>query len=281
LVIGALAGSQWAGAAPDPPAKSAGCGDAPPRSPPESVVAGGRSRQLILAIPPVYDSAVPHDLVVAFHGRTSPAEQVRDYFDLEPHARKPTLFVYPRGLAGVTPDTRNWSDPGDPPGRLRDYALFDAILARIATDYCVDPHRVFAVGHSLGASFVNSLGCARGKALRGIATVAGAVQASRCSGETAALLIHNPRDRLVPFELGTSVRDLNRRSNGLTGVPPAPPETLTQPPAFDCERYGALARNPVLWCPHSADTNRHGRNYPHQWPPGTGELVMAFFARLH
>ena len=278
LFIASVAG-RCAEAAPDPPAKSAGCGRPPPQSPPERIVAGGRSRELILAFPPDDDPAVAHDLVIAFHGRTGSAERVRGYYDLESHARRPTLFVYPRGLAAA-PGTRNWSDPGDPPAALRDYALFDAILARIASDYCVDRHRVFAVGHSLGATFVNALGCARGAALRGIATVAGGAQALRCAGPTAALLIHNPRDRSVPFALGESVRDLYLRANGLSGAPPAPLAELAQPPAFACRRYGPLAGDPVLWCPHRADPDRHGRDYPHQWPPGTGDLVMAFFAGL-
>ena len=275
----ALAAGRCAVAALDPPAQSDGCGRAPPPSPPQQIVAGGRSRALILAIPPDYKPSVPYDLVVAFHGRTGSAEQVRGYYDLEAHARRPTLFAYPRGRASG-PGTRSWSDPGDPPGALRDYALFDAVLARIAADYCVDPHRVFAVGHSLGASFVNGLGCARGTALRGIATVAGGVQASRCTGATAALLIHNPRDRAVPFALGISVRDLYLRSNGLSDKPAAPLAELAQPPAFACERYGTLGGDPVLWCRHRADTDRRGRYYPHRWPPGTGELVMAFFAGL-
>ena len=115
VVFMALAGNPCAGAEPDPPTKSAGCAHPPPEAPPEQIVAGGRSRQLILAILPDDDPAVPHDLVVAFHGRTSSVEQVRGDFELERHALKLTLFVYPQSLAAA-PGTPWWPSPRDPIG---------------------------------------------------------------------------------------------------------------------------------------------------------------------
>ena len=80
----------------------------------------------------------------------------------------------------------------------------------MARSYCLDPDRIFAVGHSLGAWFVNSLGCARGDVLRAIATLAGGFSRSDCRGAVAALLFHNPNDRLVDFAYGLEARDLFR-----------------------------------------------------------------------
>jgi polyhydroxybutyrate depolymerase len=256
---------------------SPGCGQPPPQKAPANIVVDGRRRDLITAVPAPYEADKPHDLVVAFHGLTNSNVDVRDYYDLEDHALRPAVFVYPSGLP-TGEGRRSWSDPGDPASELRDYALFDAIVARVEREYCIDRGRVFAVGHSLGAWFVNSLSCARGKVLRGIGAVAGGISASECTGPVAAIIVHNPKDRLVDFSHGEEVRDLLLRRNGLmkdSGEPEARAEHL------NCVRYGDPDhRHPVLWCPHTHDRTRRDRFYPHQWPQGTGAVIMTFFDAL-
>lgn len=277
LLAGALLipGAQAAeGAEARAAVRSSGCRAIPPAQPPTTLFVKGRERSLIAAIPEDYDPNTPHDLLIAFHGRTNSNADVRGYYDLERHARRPTIFVYPSGLPEAGP-ARSWSDPGDSADGLRDYALFDAIVAQFARLYCVDPDRIFAVGHSLGAWFVNSLGCARGNRLRAIATVGGGVSASDCRGTLAAFLAHNPADRLVAFHRGEKARDLFLRMNALRGPPrPAAPDALA------CLRYGAAdIRTPVVWCPHPISITWRGRYYPHQWPRGTGADIMRFLTR--
>ncbi len=255
---------------------SAGCGKTPPREAPASIAVDGRQRDLITAIPEAYDRRKPHDLIVAFHGLTNSNADVRRYYNLERNAHRPTVFVYPSGLPAGG-GRRSWSDPGDPAAALRDYALFDAIVAHIEGAYCIDRSRVFAVGHSLGAWFVNSLGCARGRDLRATGTVAGGISPSECTGPVAAVVLHNPNDRLVDFARGEEVLDLLLRRNSL--AEPDQPEPGAED--LNCIRYGeADHRNPVLWCAHTRDRTRAGRYYPHQWPAETGSLIMAFFDGL-
>ncbi|QQP89152.1 hypothetical protein IGS68_24685 [Skermanella sp. TT6] len=255
---------------------SVGCGRPPPGSPPDSVVVDGRERALIADIPAGYEPGQPHRLVVAFHGRTNDNAQVRGYYGLDKAAREPTLFVYPQALRQAD-GTFSWSDPGDGSGSLRDYALFDAVVARFAGSYCVDPDRIFVVGHSLGASFVNSLACARGDRIRGVGSVAGGIVPSRCRGSVAALMLHNPADELVPITEGERARDTLVAQNGQDAASPEPAGAG----AFRCERFADRdPANPVLWCPHDRDVNARGRYYPHQWPPGTAEAIMDFFQGL-
>ncbi|MDQ2696288.1 MAG: hypothetical protein M3Z21_13115, partial [Pseudomonadota bacterium] len=256
------------------PRPSVGCGRTPPPTPPAAVPVDGRNRDLIAVVPNAYDPRRPHPLVMAFHGRTNPNTQVRGYYDLERHAGEPTIFLYPSGLPQG--DGRSWWNPGDPGDRLRDYALFDALLATFAGRYCVDLSRVFVVGHSLGASFANSLACARGGTIRAAGTVGGGVSASDCRGPVAAVVMHNPHDRLVDFSHGLHVRDMYLSMNGVNGPPdPAPPHDL------NCQRYGGpRARHPLLWCPHTQDYTGRGRYYPHTWPEEAGKTIMAFFRSL-
>jgi len=238
---------------------------------------GDQTREFILELPDAYDANTPHALVFAFHGRTSPAEEVRGYYDLEAHAPDtlgPTIFVYPVAL--TQPDgTFGWWNPGDAPDALRDFGLFDALVTQLGERYCVDTGHVYAVGHSLGGSFVNALGCHRAGVLRGIASLGAGPGGGACEGMVAAMVLHNPDDELVAFSFGLAARDQYRTQNGLSGLP-----TPTQPRSLNCRRYGAAERpNPVLWCPHTQDYS-FGRLYPHGWPNGTGQAVMRFFASL-
>ena len=273
-VIMIAIGAQPTAAAPMPVIRSSGCDAAPPLAAPSVLSVKGAERPLLVVIGE-RDENTPHDLVIAFHGRTNSNAEARAYYDLERHALRPTVFVYPTGLP-TEGGSRSWNSPGDPVDRLRDYELFDVIVLKLARLYCIDLGRVFAVGHSLGASFVNNLACARGGKLRGIATVAGDIGAAECRRPVAAILFHSPKDELVSIARGEAVRDRLLELNGLHGVPaPLPSSDL------NCVRYGAEdAPAPVVWCAHGRTTTRRGNYYPHQWPREAGMLIMAFFASL-
>ena len=112
--------------------------------------------------------------------------------------------------------------------------------------------------------------------LRAVGSLAGGVNRSDCHGAVAALLFHNPHDRLVKFAYGLEARDLFRAANRAEG-----PGGRLALGGFACRRYGdPAAVNPVVWCPHTRDRSRTGRYYPHNWPAGTGAAMMAFFDSL-
>ncbi len=255
---------------------SEGCGRSAPAAPANSLIVSGRRRHFMLVVPTGYRSRHPQRLVFAFHGRTNNNAKVRSYYDLERHATQPTLFVYPSGLKDQS-DRFTWSAPRDKANALRDYAFFDALLAEIGKRYCVALDHVYIVGHSLGAWFSNSLACARAAQIRAVATLGGSISAGVCGGAVAAMIVHNPKDRLVPFAGGQRARDTFLKHNGLLeirGVPMAAHD-------LNCHRYGSSAvRNPVLWCPHRHNHTWRGKHYPHNWPRGTGKAIMAFFASL-
>ena len=74
------------------------------------------------------------------------------------------------------------------------------------------------MGHSLGAWFANTLACARGDVIRAVGSVGGSVTANECSGPTAAMIMHNPNDRLSAFSAGEYARDISLAQNGC-GLP--------------------------------------------------------------
>jgi polyhydroxybutyrate depolymerase len=253
-------------------APSSGCG-APPGKPPETLHVAGRERHAIVVLPEAYRANRPHALVFAFHGRTNDNLRARRYFGLEEAAHGSTIYVYPAALSDRT-GRFAWADPGDPPDDLRDFALFDALLDRIASAYCIDLDAVFVVGHSLGASFANSLACARARRIRAVASVAGGIAPTDCSGAVAALLLHNPRDEAVPLSEGERARDVLLGHSG-----DADEWVGRRIGAFDCRRYGD-AEDPLFWCLHAQNVTPRGRYYPHQWPEGATQGIVEFFDSL-
>ena len=271
LAVSCAAGLAVADAIAEEP--SSGCGAPPLERPPETFHIGGRERHAIVVLPEEYRADVPHALIFAFHGRTSPNAQARRYFGLEQAAERAAIYVYPAALTDRT-GRFTWAEPGDPPEALRDFALFDHIFEQMTAAYCVDLDAVYAVGHSLGASFANSLACARAHRIRGVASVAGGISPSECAGEVAGLLLHNPRDRAVPVSEGERARDV------LLGCHAAEKKLVRRSiGGFECQLYDDR-ENPLFWCLHGQDVTPPGRLYPHQWPEGAAEGILEFFDML-
>ena len=90
------------------------------------------------------------------------------------------------------------------------------------------------------------------------------------------MILHNPKDDLVPFERGLEARDHALRQNGL-----GPQSRPCEPLALHCECYGAPgAPDPVVWRPYTKGRNGHGALYPHLWPRDAGRAIMGFFESL-
>lgn len=254
---------------------SAGCGVTPPAGQPNHSTIGGRERTYITSIPKGYNKDVPVKLVFAFHGRTNSNAMVRGYYKVEEASKGAAIVVYPSGIDAGN-GGRSWSDPGDPPSKLRDYALFDQLLKEFSSNYCVDLDEVYVVGHSLGAWFVNSLACFRGDVIRGVGSLGGGTSSGQCTGPVAAMIWHNPKDNLVPFADGIRARDQYIKQNACStkSVPVEPHEG-------NCVEYQGCANDaPLVWCPHRVDTDFRGSYYPHTWPNFTGKDMWAFFESL-
>ncbi|MFO1047578.1 MAG: hypothetical protein U1E52_06735 [Geminicoccaceae bacterium] len=220
-------------------------------------------------MPAGYRVDQPIPLVIAFHGRTNDNARLRSYVELEQAAPRPAIFVYPAARK-ATGGGFTWAAADGQP----DVAVLDGILSAIGRSYCIDRSAVFLVGHSLGATFANDLACARATEIAGVGTVAGGITQRRCAGRVPALLLHNPRDELVPLAEGDRARDVLLGSSIAAAWPVA--EDVHD---FACMRAGS-GRAPLLWCLYHQNITSRGRYYPHQWPDGASGLIMAFFAGI-
>ena len=131
----------------------------------------------------------------------------------------------------------------------------------MSDQYCIDQEKIYAVGHSLGAWFTNTLACARGDTLRAIGSVGGGITRTDCQSPTAAIIMHNPEDRLSSFSSGIAARDVLLEQNQCSS------ESRPVGPAWgNCVEYSCSQGDPVVWCPHSDSTAFGGTYYPHTRP---------------
>jgi poly(3-hydroxybutyrate) depolymerase len=204
---------------------------------------------------------MPYALVFAWHGQGGDGALARRYFGIENATAGHAIFVYPDGLPLLGEDTA-WDLAPDGV----DVALFDALLASLYTEYCIDASRIFSTGHSYGGYMTNRLGCSRANVLRGVASVAGGPpfgpgRDSPCVGQIAALLVHGASDSDVEIEEGERARDRYLRANGCQ----ASVQAITPAP---CVRYdGCTEGAPVVWCMHQGD---------HAWPDFAGAAIAEF-----
>lgn len=255
------------------PNLSAGCGKVESTAP-STVTVYGVERSFLLTVPTSRTSSDPKPLIIAFHGRTNSNEQIRAYYGLDRNASG-YFIAYPAALKRDS-GSFSWTDPNDKAGKLRDVALFDEIVKRLANDYCIDMDRIFVVGHSLGAWMANSVACIRGDVIRASATVGGDSVLTDCSGPAAALLMHNPNDNLASFSSAKKALDLRIKENACAR------ETIaTEPSSLKCVKHRDCdGGNTVVWCPHEINEDRRGSYYPHLWPDEMAQTIVTFFAGL-
>jgi len=268
-------GSQETQAQSLKPILSQGCGKNTPEKLLTHIEIDGIQRELIVVIPKDYSSSQTYDLVFAFHGRTDTNKKVRSYFQLEHAAKNPTIFVYPAGTRDKK-EHNHWWRKHDKANALRDYELFDKALTSMEANYCINTNDIYLFGHSLGATFVNSLGCARADKIRAIVTVAGGIRHADCSAPVTALMLHNPKDNLVKIADGISARDWFLKNNGFEKT-----SIKTVPESLNCQRYGPeKTSSPIIWCEHHHDYNHRKHFYPHNWPGETATVAFDFFSKL-
>ncbi len=223
----------------------------------ETLEVGGTVRSYVLVVPDGLDGVTPVPIIFGFHGFNGTGTSASQYFGLT--GAEPALYVYPQALplpgqnGGV-----GWDMEADGV----DVAFIDALILALAAAHCVDTSRVFAAGHSHGASFSNHLGCYRPDAIRAIAPVAGGGPwAGACTGSVAAMVSHGTNDVDVPLSNGEGSRDHWLMANGCSGAGSTP---VTPPP---CVAYDGCAEA-VRWCQHDGG---------HEWPDFAGDGIRAFF----
>jgi poly(3-hydroxybutyrate) depolymerase len=196
----------------DGTSRTVGCiGNATPSTSPTngylSIDVNGTTRQYILELPTVYDGTTPVPVLFAFHAAGTNAQGFlgQGYGNVRDGIAGRVLLVGPDAL--VRNGRTAWVDPAAGRGGVlqEDIDFFDALVAQLRANYCIDAGRVFVMGHGDGGIISNQIACVRGDVVRGVGPFSGAGPAKNvgtgCLGKVAAFIGHNPKEG-DPVECG-------------------------------------------------------------------------------
>jgi len=129
----------------------------------------GKERNGKIYVPKSYTGEKPFSLVLALHGNTRSAENFWTYGFNEYADKYDFIVVYPNGY------NRTWEvNPAAPTGG-NDTEFLKNLIEEMENQYSIDPQRIYATGHSLGAFMANRLACVLGDKITAIAPVEGLV----------------------------------------------------------------------------------------------------------
>ena len=158
---------------------SAGCGLAPahPSGGVQVTIDAGPEgdgeRGFWLSLPADYDPDRAAALILGYPGTDWIGEWIQGYLNLE-EGRSDEIFVYPDPLWRDFPGWGHFGGwmlgpHGGPAEGEQDLVFTEAILDYMEQNYCVDPARTFATGHSWGGDVTQVISCFLGD--RFVATV--------------------------------------------------------------------------------------------------------------
>jgi polyhydroxybutyrate depolymerase len=179
-----------------------------------SVDVGGTTRTFTVVRPA--DSVASRALVLVFHGSRQTGDKHRAFtgraFD-ELAASGAAVVAYLDGYR------KNWNDARREswfPARreeMDDVGFTRAVIAKLAADHGIDPHRVFVIGYSNGGQMVMRLAHEAPELLAGAAVIAATMPAPEnflAVGAAPAplplLLVHGTEDPIVSYDGGTMSR---------------------------------------------------------------------------
>jgi polyhydroxybutyrate depolymerase len=201
LVLAAACGDGSSGGGnPSQPAACAGlAGVAGERT--ISIESGGLTREFRLFVPESNDptSAVP--LVLNFHGLGSNARGQEVYSGMVEKATAEGFITAAGEGIGKSWNTGEvCCAPANQQG-VDDVQFTRDMVARIASEYCIDAQRIFSTGMSNGAFMSNRLACDAADLIAAIAPVAGIEGLVGCapSRPVPILMFNGTLDPLVPY----------------------------------------------------------------------------------
>jgi polyhydroxybutyrate depolymerase len=262
-----------------------GCGTATtPGMHDETIQSGGMARTFHVYVPTKYAPATPDMLVFVFHGYTQHGTGT-GVLSIE-YLSKMDAVADAQGFLLVYPDgyMQSWN-AGSCCGaavssNVDDMAFFDAMLAQVESEYCVDPKRVFAAGLSNGGFFSNRLGCERANVVAAIGPVAGPLDISPCkpARPVPMLEVHGTADPVVYYDGGSP--------SGALSVPQAVAtweqlDNCTDPTPTTVYMNGAATCTADTACAGGAAVELCViTNGGHQWPGGNNDYLGTFSTDL-
>lgn len=173
-----------------------------------SLVSSSERRRYLLYVPESLDPTQPAPLVISMHGFAEwPAHQ-RDISRWNALADEHGIIVvYPMGT-GFPLRWRTHGAPGTEADRAIDVAFISGLIDALASDYAIDPARIYVNGLSNGGGMSFAVACDLADRIAAFGSVSGAYMlawdACQPSRPVPAIIFHGTADEIVPYEGGPS-----------------------------------------------------------------------------
>ncbi len=167
----------------------------------EKITSGGLQRTFLVHLAPSYGRQ-PQPLVINYHGYSWTSQIMEKSTQMDSTADKyGFVLVYPQGVDNP-PSWNAGVGAFGPTGDADDVQFTRDMLNSLTKNYCIDTHRVYVSGISLGAGMAYRVACSLSSRITAIATVSGAYYPFGNCNTTrpmASLEIHGLADNLAPY----------------------------------------------------------------------------------
>ncbi len=170
------------------------------------LASGGLQRSFIVHLPPSYGQEA-QPVVFNYHGYDNTAAHMARYTNMGAEADQANfIVVFPQG-ANDGLGKASWNagiGVSGTTGSADDVQFTRDMLGYLQKNYCIDMHRIYVTGYSIGASMAYRVACTLSDQIAALATVEGAFyhfdggcQATR---PMPVLEIHGQADQLAPYD---------------------------------------------------------------------------------
>lgn len=171
-----------------------------------SIHSGGLSRTFIVHLAPSYGNQ-PQALVINYHGYQNTALRTAQRTNMGVEAdRAGFILVFPQGVDNP-PSWNAGVGAFGPTGDADDVQFTRDLISYFEHNYCVDAHRIYVTGYSLGGGMAYRIACALSSQIAAFATVAGAFYripgGCNPSRPLSVLEIHGQADQYAPYDGNT------------------------------------------------------------------------------
>lgn len=167
-----------------------------------TITSGGLQRTFLLHLPPSYGRQ-PQPLVINYHGYTETTQVFAQYSNMAVESDKAGfILVFPQGEDNPTTWNAGIGAYG-PTGDANDVQFTHDLLRYLEKNYCVDAHRIYVAGYSIGGGMAYRVACNLSTQIAAFATVEGAFYTApggcHPSHPVSVLEIHGQADRYAPY----------------------------------------------------------------------------------
>src|SRR6266480_283746 len=168
-----------------------------------SIHSGGLNRTFLVHLAPSYGNQ-PQSLMINYHGYDNTAQRTAQRTNMGAEADKAGfILVFPQGVDSP-PSWNAGIGVLGPTGDTDDVQFTRDIISYFEHNYCVDHHRIYVTGYSLGGGMAYRIACTLSNQIAAFATVAGAYYripgGCNPSRPIPVLEIHGQADQFAPYD---------------------------------------------------------------------------------